>query len=67
MRTRVRIDRINFAVALVRSDMTVARLAELTGLCRATISAIKNGRSCRKETADKLVAVLGSEILEVTE
>ena len=61
---RTRINRERFAVALIRRDMTQKRLAELSGVSRITITAVVGGKSCSKETADKLASVLGREIIE---
>lgn len=59
----VRIDRIEFATALARADLNVKRLAAKSGLSRCTITAVKNGKSCSQETADKLAAILGRSII----
>lgn len=59
----MRIDRVEFAAALARADLNVKRLAEKSGVSRVTITAVKSGKSCSKNTADKLAAVLGEEIL----
>lgn len=59
----MRIDRERFAAALVRKDLTVKRLADLSGLSRGTITGVKSGKSCSKETADKLCAILGRDIV----
>ena len=64
MAKKVRIDRVEFAAALARADLNVNRLAELSGLSRGTISSVKTGKSCSKDTAEKLVAVLGRGILQ---
>ena len=48
----MRIDRIAFATALAKKDITCKRLAELSGVSRVTITGVK------------LAAVLGSEILK---
>lgn len=61
---RARIDRVELAAALARKDLNVMRLAELAGVSRNTVTAVKNGKSCSKETADKLVAVLGRSIID---
>ena len=50
----MRIDRIKFAMALVRADLNVKQLANLSGVSRATISNVKNGKSCSDVTANKL-------------
>ncbi len=60
----MRIDRAKFAAALARADLNGNQLAEKAGLSRGTITAVRTGKSCSKETADKLAAVLGREIIE---
>lgn len=60
----MRIDRVAFAAALARRDINQKRLAELSGVSRVTITAVKSGKTCSEETARKLAAVLGSEIME---
>ena len=60
----MRIDRVAFAAALARRDINQKRLAELSGVSRVTITAVKSGKTCSEETARKLEAVLGPEIME---
>lgn len=60
----VRISREHLAVAMIRANLNVNRLSEKSGVSRATVTAIKTGKSCSKETAEKLVAILGSDIIE---
>ncbi len=60
----MRINRVEFAAALARKDLTVARVAELSGISVATVSAVKGGKSCSEETGRKLAAILGKEIIE---
>lgn len=60
----MRIDRVTFAAALARADLNVKRLAEKSGVSRVTITAVKNGKSCSKDTAEKLAAVLGHDIID---
>ena len=60
----MRIDRVNFAAALARADLNVKRLAELSGLSRGTITSVKTGKSCNRETAERLAAVLGRDIIK---
>lgn len=59
----MRIDRVEFAAALARADLTVKELAEKSGLSRGTISNIKTGKSCAKETGKKLAEILGKQII----
>lgn len=63
----MRIDRVKFAAALARLNLNGNRLAEKTGLSRGTITAVRTGKSCSKETAEKLAVVLGREIIETEE
>lgn len=60
----VRIDRVTFAAELARADLNVKRLAELSGVSRVTVTAVKNGKSCSQATAAKLAAVLGRDIIK---
>ena len=60
----MRIDRVAFAAALARRDINQKRLAELPGVSRVTITAVKSGKTCSEDTARKLAAVLGPEIME---
>lgn len=60
----MRVSRVEFAAAMARADINIKQLSERSGVSRVTITAVKSGKSCSKDTADKLVAVLGQNILE---
>lgn len=60
----MRINRERFVAALVRMDLNNNQLAEKAGLSRGTVTAVKTGKSCSAETAAKLAAVLGRDIIE---
>ena len=60
----MRINRERLAAAMVRYDLNGNRLAQRAGISRGTLTAIRTGKSCSKETANKLAAVLGREIIE---
>lgn len=60
----MRINREKFATALVRLDLNGNKLAEKAGVSRGTVTAVRTGKSCSKETAEKLAAVLGQDIIE---
>lgn len=60
----MRINRERFAAALVRLDLNGNKLAERAGVSRGTVTAVKTGKSCSRETAEKLAAVLGRDIIE---
>jgi len=59
----MRIDRVKFAAALAREDLTCLRLAKLAGISRGTVTAVRSGKSCSPETALKLANILGAEII----
>lgn len=54
----LRIDRIKLITEMARQDMTQLRLVELSGVSRATISGIQNGRSCSSRSAVKIADAL---------
>lgn len=62
----MRIDRVKFAAALARLDLNGKQLSKKAGVSRGTVTAVRTGKSCSRETADKLAAVLGSDIIEET-
>ena len=59
----VRIDRVAMIAEMARREINCNRLVALSGVSRVTVTAVRNGKSCSKETADKLVAVLGHDII----
>ena len=61
----MRIDRTKLAAALAGSGLKVYELAERSGLSRSTVTAIKNGKSCSRETAGKLAAGLGVPVADI--
>ena len=63
----MRIDRAKFAAALVRADLNGTRLAEKAGVSRGTVTAVRSGKSCSTETAEKLAAGLGVAVSDIAE
>lgn len=63
----MRIDRIKFVAALAKQDMTQKKLAELSGVSRATINYIKSGKSCTDEVGEKIAKALKMPISELLE
>ena len=63
----MRIDRVKFAAALARADLNGNQLAEKAGVSRGTVTAVRTGKSCSKETADKLALGLGVPVAELIE
>lgn len=60
----VRIDRVAMIAEMARMGISCNRLVELSGVSRVTVTAVRNGKSCSKETAEKLAAMLGRDIIE---
>ena len=60
----VRIDRVAMITEMARRVMYCNQLVELSGVGRGTITAVRNGKSCSRETADKLARVLGCDIIK---
>lgn len=63
----MRIDRVKFVSELTRQDMTQKRLAELTGVSRATINYIRSGKSCSDEIGRKIAQALNVPIEKLLE
>lgn len=63
----MRIDRVTMAAAMAKADLNGSQLAEKAGVSRGTVTAVRTGKSCSKQTADKLAAVLGYEIITEAE
>ena len=63
----MRIDRGILAGEMARRDMNIKRLMELSSVSRATITAIKGGKSCTQETAAKLARGLGVPLESILE
>ena len=60
----MRVDRVRLIAEMARRNISCKRLAELSRLSRMTITSIRSGKSCSKDTAEKLAAVLGRDIIE---
>lgn len=61
----MRIDRIKFAAALAKADITCKRLSELSGVSRVTITCVKSGKSCSENTAKRLAVGLGVDLEDI--
>lgn len=59
----VRIDRVSMIAEMARKDINCNRLVELSGVSRGTVTAVRNGKSCSKQTAERLAAILGRDII----
>lgn len=64
---KMRINRIKFITELEKQEMTQKRLAELSGVSRATINYIKGGKRCTDEVGQKIAKALGVDVTEIIE
>lgn len=63
----MRIDRVKLVSEITRQDLNQKKLAELSGVSRATINYIKGGKSCSDSIGNKLAAALGVPIESLLE
>lgn len=63
----MRIDRVKLVSELARQDLNQKKLAELSGVSRATINYIRGGKSCSDEVGNKLADALGVPIESLLE
>ena len=61
----MRIDRGKMAGLLARQDMQLKELSALSGVCLQTLSLVRNGKSCREDTACRIAAALGVDVTEL--
>lgn len=60
----VTMNRVAIITEMARRHMNCNQLVELSGVSRVTVTAVRNGKSCSRETAEKLAAVLGHDIIK---
>ena len=63
----MRINRVTLAAELVRREWRDKRLSELSGVSRATLSAIRGGKSIAPETAGKIAHALSMSVEQLIE
>lgn len=63
----MRIDRVKLITELAKREMTQKRLAELSGVSRATINYVRAGKSCTDEVGQKIAKALGVYVTEIIE
>lgn len=59
----VPMNRVAIITKMAERRMSCNQLVELSGVSRVTVTAVRNGKSCSTETAEKLAAVLGQDII----
>lgn len=65
--SNVRVNNITMRVEMARNRLTNDKLKEVTGISKATISAVRNGKTCSFETAEKLAMALNLDLMELIE
>lgn len=63
----MRIDRKKLVLAMMDVDMNTKQVAERAKVSRATVSAVKNGRSCSEQTAIHIAAALNLPLEQIIE
>ncbi len=63
----MRIDRIKLITEMAKRNMTQKKLAELAGISRVSVSAIKNGKSCSNDIGIKIAEALHMPIEKLLE
>lgn len=63
----MRIDRKKMVLAMMDIDVNAKQLAEKAKVARATVSAVKNGRSCSEQTAIRIAAALQVDLKKLVE
>lgn len=63
----VQMDRVAIITEMARRHMSCNQLVELSGVSRVTITAARSGKSCSRETAEKLAAGLGVPVADIIE
>lgn len=63
----MRIDRVKIIAEMARQNLSVLSLASHCELSRATVTGVRSGKSCSKETAAKLARGLGVPLESILE
>lgn len=63
----LRIDRKKLVIAMMDADMNTKQVAEKAKVTRATVSAVKNGRSCSDQTAIRIAEALQVKLETILE
>ena len=63
----MRINKNKMLIEMVLQGYSLVKFAEVSGVSRATLSAIKNGKTCSINTAAKIATGLGVEVEELLE
>lgn len=63
----MRIDRVKLITEMARQNLKVKQLADLAGVSRMTITAVRSGKSCNSNSALRIARALGVDMAEIAE
>lgn len=63
----MKIDRVKLIAEMARQNIGVKQLADKAGVSRVTISAVRCGKSCGRNTALHIARALGVDVTELLE
>lgn len=63
----VRVNSLLMRVEMTKNRLTNDKLKDITGVSKATLSAVRNGKSCSFNTAVKIAEALGVDVTEILE
>lgn len=63
----MKIKRMVLIAEMAKNNVTLIELSEKSKVSRATISAVRNGKTCNYDTAVKLAAALGISVENIIE
>lgn len=61
------VDRVKLCAALTKVDWNMTELSQKSGISRQTLSAVRHGKRCRTQTAEKIALALGVNIRDIVE
>lgn len=64
---KMRIDRVKLIAEMARRELQVNELAERAGVSRVTITAMRGGKSCSKNSVLHVARALGMDVAEIME
>lgn len=63
----MRIDRVKLIAEMARQEIRIAELSEKSGVSRPTITAMRGGKSCTRNSALHVARALGLDIKDLME
>ena len=63
----MRVDRIAVRILMLQKNLKQKDVIEKSGMTRSTISPVLCGKSCSKETAEKIAAALNVDLNQIIE